>query len=158
MNIRHSICITLLIVLARLLSAEEQLTKVVGVHDGDTISVLTTSKTELKIRLAGIDAPELKQAFGSKARQALSGMIFGKTVRLVISGKDHYGRSLAEVYTLDNTFINLEMVKLGYAWDYVRFTKGKLFKDAEAAARAGRKGLWQDDKPIPPWEWRKEEK
>jgi len=92
--------------------------KVVGISDGDTITVLRNDVggvARMKVRLAGIDAPESKQAHGSKAKLALSRKIHGKTVRVVHSKRDRYGRILGDVY-LSGEWINLAMVSSGYAW------------------------------------------
>src|SRR5688500_11522610 len=90
--------------------------KVVGVTDGDTITVLL-GKTKHKIRLQGIDTPESGQDFGTRAQQAIAAKIFGKDVKIVWASRDKYQRILGEVY-LDGRHINLEMVKEGYAWHF----------------------------------------
>jgi endonuclease YncB( thermonuclease family) len=131
--------------------------RVVGVHDGDTITVLDGSNVQHRIRLAGIDAPEAKQAFGTKAKQALSGMVFGKEVRVEGHGGDKYGRTLGDVVA-GGTWVNRTMVEAGMAWHYVAYFKDKELADAEKDARVKRLGLWSDIDPTPPWEFRKETK
>jgi endonuclease YncB( thermonuclease family) len=91
--------------------------KVVGVSDGDTITVLDASNKQHKVRLLGIDAPESNQDFGSRAKQSLSDLVFGKTVTVTSEAKDMYGRVLGDV-TLDGMNINLEQVRRGFAWFY----------------------------------------
>jgi endonuclease YncB( thermonuclease family) len=95
--------------------------KVVGVHDGDTISVLTPPHIQFKVRLRYIDAPELKQPFGYRAKQALSDLVFGHEVQLHISGLDKYGRSIAEVYTEENVNTGLALVVARLAWPYYKY-------------------------------------
>ena len=123
--------------------------KVTRVIDGDTIVVLDAAKTEHKIRLAGIDTPEKAQAYGSKAKQALSEQIFGKTVTVTYSGKDRYGRIIGDVYW-GKHWINLEMVAAGWAWHYKQYSDDERLADAETVARKRHHGLWRDKEPVPP--------
>ena len=127
--------------------------RVVRVADGDTLTVLVSNQ-QVRVRLQGIDAPESAQAFGTRSKQALSDKVFGKDVRLAWAGKDRYGRVLGDVYA-GGRWVNLEMVAEGWAWHYVRYSSDKRLADAEAAARAARLGLWQDQAPVPPWEFRR---
>jgi endonuclease YncB( thermonuclease family) len=83
--------------------------KVVGVSDGDTITILDSGNRQHKIRLEGIDAPESNQGYGSRAKQSLSDLVFGKTVTVTISKKDKYGRVLGKV-TFDFKNINREQI------------------------------------------------
>ena len=126
--------------------------KVVSIADGDTVTVLV-GREQVKVRLDGIDAPEKKQPFGAKAREHLADSIHEKTVRIVISGKDRYGRSLGTVWA-GQTNINEEMVKAGLAWHYKQYSKDKRLAELEADARAAKRGLWADKSQVPPWEWR----
>jgi len=128
--------------------------KVISIADGDTITILDSSKTQHKIRLEHIDTPEKKQAFGAKAKQYLSSMIFGKNVKVEIKEKDRYGRYIGTVF-LEKKNINLEMIKAGLAWHYKKYSKDKTFAAAEALARKKKAGLWNEKKPIPPWEFRR---
>lgn len=100
--------------------------KVVSVADGDTITILDDSKTQHKIRFEHIDTPEKKQAFGQKAKEHLSSMIFGKTVKVLVKEKDRYGRNIGTVL-LDEKNINLAMVKAGLAWHYKKYSKDGFF-------------------------------
>lgn len=124
--------------------------KVVSVHDGDTITILV-EKEQVKIRLFGIDAPELKQPYGKKSKQFLSNLITGQIVEVEKNGNDRYGRTIGTV-SLNGEDINAQMVKNGYAWAYRRFSKK--YAPQESEAKFEKRGLWHDD-PIPPWEWRK---
>jgi endonuclease YncB( thermonuclease family) len=128
--------------------------KVVAIADGDTLTVIDDAKTQHKIRLAGIDAPEKGQAFGNKAREALGDKVFQQTVRVEVIDIDRYKREVGRIY-LGDRFINMEMVRDGFAWRYVQYDKPGEFTAAEADAREHRRGLWTDPNPTPPWEWRK---
>jgi micrococcal nuclease len=128
--------------------------KVVAIADGDTLTVLDESKTQHKIRLAGIDAPEKGQAFGTKARESLAAKVFRQTVRVEVIDVDRYRREVGRIY-LGERFINLEMVTDGLAWRYVQYDKPGEFTAAETDAREHRRGLWADPHPVPPWEWRR---
>jgi len=128
--------------------------KVVGVHDGDTITVLAAGNREFKIRLLAIDTPEDGQAFGDKAKQALSQKVFGKVVQVHWEKQDNYGRTLAHI-TIGQRWINYEMVTEGWAWHYKQYDKDKRFAEAEVKAKAARKGLWGGQNPVAPWDWRK---
>jgi endonuclease YncB( thermonuclease family) len=129
--------------------------EVVGVLDGDTIEVLHNTHPE-RIRLSGIDCPEKGQAYGQRAKQTASGLVYGKDVTLLTHGLDKYGRTLAEVRLLDGTLVNHELVKEGWCWWYRKYASGDtVLEGLEKAAREAKKGLWADPQPVPPWEWRK---
>lgn len=128
--------------------------KVIGITDGDTIIVLTKDKKQVKIRLEGIDCPEMKQDFGTKAKQATSDLCFGKQVSIHKSGVDRYGRTLAYVYVGD-TCINKELLKLGMAWHFKKYNGDQKLAQLEILAREKKVGLWSQQDPIAPWEWRK---
>ncbi|WP_228156070.1 thermonuclease family protein [Arcobacter lacus] len=124
------------------------------VSDGDTITVLTSDKTQYKIRLNDIDAPEKKQAFGNKSKDNLAKYIAGKTVTVQYQKKDKYKRILGTIY-YNNIDINLQQVKDGFAWVYKKYSKNQDYYNAEKLARENKKGLWIDKNPIAPWEFRK---
>jgi len=134
--------------------------KVVGVSDGDTITVLDADKRQHKIRLEGIDEPESSQDFGSRAKQSLSDLVFGKTVTVISSKKDRFGRTLGKVM-LDGRNINLEQINRGFAWFYVHYATemkpedATAYDQAEAQARNEKRGLWADSSPTPPWDFRR---
>ncbi len=146
-------CFLLLLLSAAPLSAWACVGRVVGVTDGDTIKVLC-GQTELKVRLAQIDAPERGQAFGAKAKEALSDLVFEGEVRLDLGLKDRYGRDIATVWRgrLD---INREMVRLGFAWAYRKYLEDQSLLEVEAAAKAAKRGLWRDAEVVPPWDYRR---
>lgn len=133
------------------------------VADGDTLTLITPEGTKLRVRLYGIDAPEIRhgkkrgQPHGEEARAALMGMILGKKVRLDIVDIDRYKRMVGIVF-LGNLNINEEMVKEGWAWAYREYLKGPYaseFINVERQAREKHLGLWQQANPQPPWEFRK---
>lgn len=126
---------------------------VISITDGDTITVLQ-DQTPIKVRLEGIDAPEAKQAFGSKAREALKEMCpINSTVTVEQTGTDRYGRTLG-VVLVDGVSINAKMVQDGWAWHFVKYSDDETLAALEQEARAERRGLWKDDNPLPPWEFR----
>lgn len=137
--------------------------KVVSVADGDTVTVLDSQKTQYKIRLQGIDAPERAQAFGNKSKQSLHEMVHGKQVTVDYQKKDKYGRVVGKIL-LNNTDVCLEQLKRGMAWHYKQYANEQPKEDqetyslAEQQAKTELKGLWKDKQPVPPWEFRKQNK
>ena len=134
--------------------------KVVGVADGDTITVLDAQKAQHKIRLQGIDAPEKAQAYGNKSKQSLHEMVHGKQVTVNYQKKDKYGRILGKVL-LNGTDVCLEQLKSGMAWHYKQYAKVQSKEDQESYAQAQMTaqaqsiGLWKEKSPTPPWVFRK---
>jgi len=143
---------TILLIFATLLMSCTNNYEVIGVVDGDTIKVRINGKEE-SVRLAHIDCPEKKQDFGQVAKKQTSNLCFGKKVEIVEIDKDRYGRIIGEVY-VDDMYLNLEIIKIGYAWHYKKYSKNFLFSTEEAKARKGKLGLWAGNDPIPPWMWR----
>jgi endonuclease YncB( thermonuclease family) len=130
--------------------------KVVGVSDGDTLTVLTTEKQRVKLRLHGIAAPEAGQDFGSRAKQTASELAFGNPVTVRPIELDRYGRTVAEVILPDGRSLNHEMVRNGMAWWYRRYAPAdSALASLEAEAKAAKRGLWAQAGAVPPWEWRK---
>ena len=133
--------------------------RVVRVSDGDTIVVLDAKKVQHKIRLAGIDAPESKQAFGQVSKQGLADLVANKTVTVETNKKDRYGRLVGKVL-VGNQDVCLSQLELGLAWFYRQYQNElsdadrKLYEDAEATAKDLKLGLWRDPAPVPPWEFR----
>lgn len=128
--------------------------KVVSITDGDTLIVRESPTKSVTVRLVHIDAPEKGQAFGTRARQALGELAYGKEAEVVGISKDRYGRTLGEVF-VDGKSINLELVRQGFAWAYVEYSPPAEYVSEQAAAKMGGKGLWADKEPVPPWEFRK---
>ena len=154
---------TLLLFVAGNLNASILQGQVVHVADGDTITVLDATNTQHKIRLQGIDAPEKAQAFGQKSKQSLSQLVHSKKVTVEFQKKDKYDRSVGKV-VLNGTDVCLEQIKLGMAWHYKHYESEQPKEDretyaqAEIAARTNAIGLWKDKQPIPPWEFRRQQK
>jgi endonuclease YncB( thermonuclease family) len=146
----------LLWVLVPLLVYADQFTgKVVGISDGDTISVLREGKA-VKVRLHGVDTPEKAQAFGTQARKLTGDLVFQQTVTVAIRDTDRYGRLVGEVLLPDGRSLNQELVKAGMAWWYRPYAPtDTTLAQLEAETRAAKRGLWADAHPVPPWEWRK---
>ena len=138
-------------------AAGELVGKVVSVHDGDTLTVLI-SQEQIKVRLLDIDAPERKQAFGTRSRQSLAELCAGRDARIGEQGKDRYGRTLGRV-NCAGLDANGEQVRCGMAWVFERYApKDSPLYAVQAEARAANRGLWQAAKPVPPWEWRRNAK
>ena len=144
----------LFIFLTLTIKAETLIGRVFRVADGDIITVLDEAKTQHKIRLDKIDAPEKKQAYGEVSKKYLSQLVFGKEVKVLWDKKDRYGRILGEVYC-GSTNVNLQMVRCGYAWHYKHYDNTPTYALAEEAASTKKLGLWQDPNPMPPYEFRK---
>jgi endonuclease YncB( thermonuclease family) len=146
--------VCLLILLAPLsVSAAEWSGTVVGISDGDTLTVLNADKRQVKIRLVEIDAPESKQAFGTQSKQSLSDICFKKPVVVDDHGTDKYKRTLGRL-TCDGIDANTEQVKRGMAWAYKQYLTDQSIADLEEQAKAAGVGLWADAEPTPPWEFR----
>lgn len=128
--------------------------KVVHIADGDTLTILTETKQQVKIRLAGIDTPEKAQPFGNKAKQALAAITFQKLASVEVETKDKYGRTVGKVI-VKGTDVNAELVRQGMAWVYRKYTNDQKLYALEAEAKQAKRGLWVTDKPIEPWLWRK---
>ena len=127
--------------------------KVIGVTDGDTIKVLVNRQT-VKVRLEGIDAPESSQSFGTKSKQALSKMVFGKTVTVKKTGEDRYGRTLGIIMVGGKEDANAKMIEDGWAWHFKKYNDEERLAKLESSARKAKRGLWADANPLPPWEYR----
>lgn len=128
--------------------------KVVKIVDGDTFDLLTKDTVKIRIRLNGIDCPERKQDYFQVCKDALGEYIFGKNVTLITHGKDRWRRVIADVY-VRNEYINLKMVKNGFAWHYKKYSKDKNLAKAEEKARKKKSGIWKMKNPEAPWNYRK---
>lgn len=133
--------------------------KVVGLSDGDTITVLSRDEVQYKIRLAGIDAPEKRQAYGDKSRAHLASLVFGKWVAVDWTKRDRYGRIIGKV-SVAGQDVCLDQIRNGMAWHYKKYAADQdwsdrsLYAAAERDALRDRRGLWKDAAPVPPWEFR----
>lgn len=128
--------------------------EVVSIADGDTLTVLT-GRTQVRVRLAEIDAPERKQAFGSVSRQHLARLCFRKPAVVRQQSIDRYGRVVGHV-TCAGVNANAAMVRAGMAWAYKRYVRDPAIFAIEAEARQTKRGLWHDPAPLPPWEFRRQ--
>ena len=129
--------------------------RVIRIVDGDTYHLLTEDNQTLKIRMEGIDAPERAMPFYKVSKDYLGKLCFGKHVKLKSSGKDQYGRYLGFTYLEDGSELCREMIKAGLAWHYKRYNSDEDLANLEIEARNLKIGLWKDENPIPPWEYRK---
>jgi len=128
----------------------------VRVQDGDTLTVLDQGRTQHRIRLSAIDAPELGQPYGRAARHVLAELVAGKVVEIDDRGTDRYGRTIG-VVLIGGQNVNRDMVRQGAAWAYLQYLDDPVLVELEAEARAAVRGLWalQDDQIQAPWEWRR---
>ena len=173
---RSSVCLLLLgFLLAPAPALSEWLHgRVVGVSDGDTITVLDADHQQYKIRLSGIDAPEKAQPFGQRSKENLSHLVFDRDVTVEWRKKDRYGRTVGKVLVSEPTCQEATCPKIldachaqvvaGMAWWYRQYAKeqepgdANRYEQSELEARSRRIGLWSDPQPTPPWDWRKEKK
>ncbi len=134
--------------------------RIVGVADGDTVTILDAEKKQHKIRLGGIDAPESSQAFGQSSKKNLSDMVFNRQVGADCVKRDNYGRLVCKIL-VDGNDANLEQVRSGLAWHYKQYQGDQpladraVYAEAESAARILRIGLWSDANATPPWDYRR---
>ena len=155
-----AIAITLLTTASR---ADTLTGRVVGISDGDTLTLLDASNTQHKIRLAGIDSPEKGQSFGQVCKQSLSDLAYDHTVQIDWKKLDRYSRIIGKVL-VNNRDVNLEQIQRGCGWHYKKYQNEQSPDDrlsydkAEENARMSRIGLWADNEPVPPWDWRKTRK
>ncbi len=141
-------------------SADELRGYVVGITDGDTLTLLVEQQPR-KVRIVGIDAPERRQPFGERSRQNLSKLAFHKNVIADCPKKDRYKRDLCQVM-VDGQDVGLKQIADGMAWWYRKYAHEQTLADQAAYEQAAGKarlhqvGLWVDAEPVPPWEWRKQ--
>lgn len=148
-------------------AAAELVGKVVGIADGDTLTVLDTAYRQHRIRLSGIDAPERRQAYGDRAKQHLSALVADKRVRVSWDKRDRYGRIVGRVFSAmcdrsrcRDEDAGLEQIRAGFAWHYSRYARDQppaeraAYAAMEQQARERRAGLWRERDPMPPWDFR----
>jgi endonuclease YncB( thermonuclease family) len=135
-------------------SVGPHLWRVVGVHDGDTVTCLDESNQQQKVRLAEIDAPEIGQDYGKVSREVLAEMVFGKTVEVTEDGKDRYGRWIGHLSS-NGVDVNRQMVATGNAWHYVDYSRDTSLAALQSQAQSQRLGLWAQPSPVAPWDFRK---
>lgn len=136
--------------------AETHAGVVIVVIDGDTVlfkpDAYAGTRAFIKVRLAGIDAPEAGQAHGETAAAALRTRVLRQRATLDIVAVDRYDRRIGRL-TLGGEDVSAWLVREGHAWADRR--AGPVLEGFEAEARAARRGLWQARDPLPPWQWRR---
>lgn len=157
---RHAIWLRILLVgltifYTQAVAAAELRGRVVGITDGDTLTLLSTRREEIRIRLSDIDTPERGQPYGDRARQSLSDLAFGRDARIEVRDTDRYGRTVGRVF-VGMVDVNAELVRRGSAWVFRRYSNDPTLLRLEADARSARRGLWglPEAQRLPPWEWR----
>lgn len=159
-NLQIALVVALVVGVSSIALADTLIGKVVGVADGDTITVLDNQQTQHKVRLMGIDCPEKTQPFGQNAKQSLSDLVFGRPVSVDWQKQDRYGRVVGKVL-VGGQDANLEQIRRGWSWHYKKYEGEQepedrnIYAATEVDARMARRGLWADRDPIPPWDWRK---
>lgn len=137
-------------------SAPTHLTgRVVGVQDGDTLTLLVQGSRQVRVRLAEIDAPEKRQPYGEASRRSLAQLCADVEAAVMVLDVDRYGRSVGRV-TCREVDANREQLARGMAWRYVKYARDPALAGVESEAREQRRGLWVDDAPTAPWEWRRQ--
>jgi len=147
----------LLILFSLLTITESFNAKVIGVYSGDSIVVTMSDGKQLKVRMEGIDCPELDQPYGDSAKMATVSLCFKKNVRIDKVGLDTYGRTLGFVYVGDIS-LNKELIRLGLAWHYKQYSDDPELAKLEDEARLNKVGLWRQSNPQAPWDFRHDKK
>ena len=135
----------------------------VGVSDGDTVTLLDGLQTQHRIRLAGIDAPEKAQPYGDASKRHLSEMVFGASVTVEYAKHDRYGRIVGKILKGGHD-ASLEQLRAGLAWHYKQYQREQSRADrgtyagVEIEAQQAHAGLWRDSAPVAPWTWRLEQR
>ena len=155
---RTMLGVAIFLLVACLCACADELTgRVVKVADGDTITVQLSNKKRERVRFLGIDAPEHDQAYGAEARTAMNKLANSRMVKVVYEQRDMYGRIVGQVF-IGERDLGMLMLRMGLAWHYKQYSNSKEYAAAEAAARVAKAGLWHDASPMPPWEFRREQK
>jgi micrococcal nuclease len=129
--------------------------RVVGIADGDTITVLHNGVAE-RVRLYGIDCPEKSQAFYRAAKEYAAQRSFQKTVTVRVKGRDRWNRTIGEVVLPSGQLLNHQLVRQGLAWWFHKYAaENEELHVMQEEARAAKRGIWVDANPVPPWEFRK---
>lgn len=129
------------------------LASVIGISDGDTLTI-QFDREPVRVRIAEIDAPEKKQPFGTRSKQSLAELCFGKLAEVTPQTKDRYGRTVARV-SCNGQDVSEYQLKNGMAWVFDRYVTDRSLYGIQDEARQAGRGLWVDQNPVPPWEWRK---
>ncbi|TXC66051.1 thermonuclease family protein [Piscinibacter aquaticus] len=156
----RSICAALFLVAAGPSFASTLVGVVVGIQDGDTLTVLDAEQVQHRIRLSGIDAPEKGQPFGHRSKEGLSAIAYRRQVAVEWHKRDRYGRLVGKVL-VEGRDINLAQISSGLAWHFANYAKEQrpldrqLYAEAQTDAKQHRIGLWRDPSPTPPWDYRR---
>lgn len=153
-KILYTLVVVSLSVVFNFASAETFIARVIGISDGDTLTVLINEHEQIKVRLAEIDAPEKKQPYGQRSKQSLSNMCYQQTAVIERIDIDRYGRRVGKVLC-GQVNANAEQIRKGMAWVYRKYLHDHSLLLLEQEAQVSRVGLWGDREPVPPWEWRK---
>jgi micrococcal nuclease len=129
---------------------------VISVHDGDSVRIRSKQSGSERVRLAGVDAPELAQPLGLKARSVTEQLTLGQIVNIHERGHDRYGRVVADITTTRGVNVSHELVREGLAWWYEAFDP----HDHELAklqleAHKRKIGIWASPRSIAPWDYRR---
>lgn len=131
------------------------LATVIAISDGDTLTALTTDHQQLKVRIAAIDAPERRQPYGARSRQALATLCFRQQAEILVLSRDRYGRSVG-VVRCQGKDAGSSQLEAGMAWVYPQYARDfPSYPALQAEAQASRRGLWSGPDPVAPWEWRR---
>lgn len=136
-------------------------TSTLSFHDGDTFACVTDGPGDkaFVVRVAGIDAPEVGQAYWRVSRDALR-RLAGDGTTVTCFKVDHYGRRVCRVVTPDGANVAEALIRAGLAWHYVHYINEQTpeewhsYSTAQRAAQAARRGLWNDTEPMAPWDCR----
>lgn len=156
----RSCLLALLVAASGFVSADTMTGRVVGVVDGDTVDILTADREQVRIRLAGIDAPEKAQPYGQRSKQKMSDLVFDKNAEVDFTKRDRYGRIIGKVM-VNGRDASLGLLDAGLAWHYKKYAGEQSASDraayanAEDAARSAKVGLWGGELPTAPWDWRR---
>jgi endonuclease YncB( thermonuclease family) len=139
--------------------AETLLGRVVSIHDGDTLTLLTPERRQVRVRLHAIDTPESRQPYGTRARQELADLAFSREVRVEVEDTDRYGRSVGQVW-VGTLNVNAELVRRGAAWVYRQYNHDPALLVLEKEACESQRGLWALPRAerVPPWTWRRQQR
>lgn len=160
MSARFKILAASFVLIAITLPAHSWTGRIVGVSDGDTITVLTEDKQQIKVRVYGVDCPEKGQDFGSRAKQFTSDQVFGKTVNIDPITIDRYGRTIG-IVDVNGANLSRLIIESGMGWvydDYCKMLECDEWKKMQDAARSKKIGIWSIKDPTPPWDFRHAEK
>ncbi len=163
MKIRNTLLVCAALLTGFAAQAQTLAGRIIHVSDGDTVTALLPGHEKIRIRLAGIDAPESRQDFGTRSRQLMTRLVKGRDVQIFVVDTDKYGRKVARIETEDGD-AGYAMLEAGLARVFIRYISNlprdyqASYIHAENLARAEKRGLWSDPGQIPPWQWRQKQR